>query len=140
MIWSAKFLKGCLSQILLGPFLNTLAHVLRMPCDSLSKNFKSTLGPSMDNYIILDESKVAMNLLKCSIKLVCAACPKKCAVCAVCPKKALFSLLYQYCPNIELSYLRQIFVWYHISSPKKLLQGDRIEKLSLLNGYFEIRN
>ena len=64
----------------------------------------------MDNYIILDESKVAMNLLKCSIKLVCAACPKKCAVCAVCPKKALFSLLYQYCPNIELSYLRQIFV------------------------------
>ena len=27
-IWSAKFFKGCLPQILLGPLLNTLSHIL----------------------------------------------------------------------------------------------------------------
>ena len=27
-IMSPNFLKGCLSQILLGPFLNTLSHIL----------------------------------------------------------------------------------------------------------------
>ena len=42
-IWSAlsrpysfKFFKGCLPQILLGPFLNTLTHVSRLRCDILN--------------------------------------------------------------------------------------------------------
>ena len=29
MVFSSRFFKGCLQQILFGPFLNTLAHVMQ---------------------------------------------------------------------------------------------------------------
>ena len=41
-IWSAyhfKFFKGCLPQILLGPFLNTLSHTLLQMLQNLLQDF-----------------------------------------------------------------------------------------------------
>ena len=45
-----KFFKGSLSQILLGPFLNTLSQMVLLPCNIIDKTVKKKKRSERESY------------------------------------------------------------------------------------------
>ena len=82
--YNFKFFKGCLPQIYLGPFLNTLFHLLILTENSHAVTNDTEVSQEYPHYqeFSFDDGETSWLLLpnsdSCTIKRIATACPSSC--------------------------------------------------------------